>query len=191
MQKIEIMGFEYEVMGANELIPFSFGGKEVRTGIFDGQEGWVGKDVAVALGYKNPADALKRHCKGVVKRYPLQTEGGIQEVRIISEGDVFRLIVNSNLPEAERFETWLFDEVLPSIRKTGSYTIEKLEEKIEELESDYRSAVSIIQQDENYRLKYLDYLDALCAEFPDEYNYLMKKNGEQKLQTRPTETDRK
>ena len=87
---------------------------------------FCGMDVAAALGYSNPRDALRRHCKGVVKRDTL-TEGGPQQLSFIPEGDVYRLIVHSKLPTAERFERWVFDEVLPSIRKHGAYvTQEKL-----------------------------------------------------------------
>lgn len=87
---------------------------------------FCGSDVAGALGYSNPRDALRRHCKGVVKRDTL-TEGGPQQLSFIPEGDVYRLIVHSKLPSAERFERWVFDEVLPSIRKHGAYiTREKL-----------------------------------------------------------------
>ena len=87
---------------------------------------FCGSDVAKALGYSNPRDALRRHCKGVVKRDTL-TEGGPQQLSFIPEGDVYRLIVHSKLPSAERFERWVFDEVLPSIRKHGAYiTREKL-----------------------------------------------------------------
>ena len=64
---------------------------------------------------------MNRHCKGVVKRYPLATDGGVQELRVISEPDVMRLICGSKLPAAVRFEKWVFEEVLPSIRKTGAY----------------------------------------------------------------------
>ena len=82
---------------------------------------FCGRDVASALGYSNPADAISRHCKGVVNRYPLQTLGGTQEVRFITEADVFRLIVSSKLPSAQVFEAWVFEEVLPSIRRDGAY----------------------------------------------------------------------
>jgi prophage antirepressor-like protein len=105
---------------SNQMIPFSFENRQVRMALIDGQEWWVGKDVAESLGYKDTANAIKQHCKGVAKHHPLQTGGGKQEVRIISEGDVFRLITHSNLPEAQRFEKWLFEEVLPQIRRTGS-----------------------------------------------------------------------
>lgn len=82
---------------------------------------FVGKDVCAQLGYRNETDAMNRHCKGVVKRYPLQTAGGQQEIRVISEADVMRLICGSKLPEAVRFERWVFEEILPSIRKHGAY----------------------------------------------------------------------
>lgn len=62
------------------------------------------------------------HCKGVTKRYPLQTPGGMQEVRVLSEPDVMRLVVNCTLPAAESFERLVFEDILPTIRKTGSYT---------------------------------------------------------------------
>lgn len=77
-------------------------------------------DVAKALGYVRPADAVTQHCKGSVKHRVL-TDGGVQESKFIPEGDVYRLIVRSKLPTAERFERWVFDEVLPAIRKNGGY----------------------------------------------------------------------
>ena len=87
------------------------------------------KDVATVLGYADTVNAIKQHCKGVAKRYPLQTAGGMQQARFITEGDLYRLIANSKLPDAEKFERWVFDEVLPSIRKHGGYlTPEKIEE---------------------------------------------------------------
>lgn len=75
---------------------------------------------ARALGYANTKDAIIRHCKGVVK-HDLPTNGGIQTLNFIPEGDLYRLITHSKLPAAERFEKWVFDEVLPSIRQTGGY----------------------------------------------------------------------
>ena len=75
---------------------------------------------AKSLGYKRPADAITAHCKGSVK-YRVLTNGGEQELKFIPEGDLYRLITHSKLPGAERFEKWVFDEVLPSIRKTGGY----------------------------------------------------------------------
>lgn len=95
---------------------------------------FCGRDIASALGYANTKDALARHCKGVVKRYPLETPGGIQQVRFITEGDLYRLIASSKLPAAVRFEAWVFDEVLPSIRRHGIYAIDDLLENDEFLE---------------------------------------------------------
>lgn len=106
-----------------DLIPFSFESHSVRAFNIDGNPWFVGKDACDALGYKDTVNALKLHCKGVAKYHPLQTPGGVQEVRIINEPDIYRLITGSHLPEAERFEKWLFEEVLPTIRKTGSYSL--------------------------------------------------------------------
>lgn len=108
------------------LIPFNFQNKSIR--VFADENGeplFVGKDLCEALGYTNDSDAMKRHCKGVVKRYPLQTPGGMQQVRVLGEGDMFRLVANSTLPSAMEFERLLFDEILPTIRKTGSYSAAK------------------------------------------------------------------
>ncbi|HBF0928880.1 TPA: hypothetical protein KNP47_004004 [Clostridioides difficile] len=80
---------------------------------------FVGKDVAKSLGYKNTNDAILRHCKGVVKHEGFKING--IKIALITEGDVYRLIVGSNLPNAEKFESWVFDEVLPTIRQTGQY----------------------------------------------------------------------
>lgn len=110
-----------EKVTMNAIVSFSFEGMEVRTVPIDGEPWFVGKDVAERLGYADPTNAMKQHCKGVVKRHPLSTAGGVQEVRILSEPDVLRLIIGSKLPAAERFERWVFEEVLPTIRKTGSY----------------------------------------------------------------------
>lgn len=105
------------------LIPFQFQSLTIRTVVIDDEVWWVGKDVCEALGYTNPNKAMNDHCKGVTKRYPLQTAGGMQEIRILAEPDVMRLMINSTLPAAAPFERWVFEEVLPSIRKTGGYAI--------------------------------------------------------------------
>jgi prophage antirepressor-like protein len=102
---------------------FEFAHNKIRTTVDEKGEVWfVGKDVAKVLGYANCNDALIRHCKGVVKRDPLSTPGGKQVVSFIAEPDVFRLITHSKLPEAEQFERWVFEEVLPAIRRKGAYT---------------------------------------------------------------------
>ena len=86
----------------------------------NGKPLFCGSDVAKALGYNEPHKAVMRHAKGGMKR-PIPTSGGTQEMLFIPEGDVYRLITRSKLPAAERFESWVFDEVLPSIRKSGGY----------------------------------------------------------------------
>lgn len=101
----------------------------IRTVEDDGKVLFCGKDIAEALGYTNPRKALADHCKGVTKRYAL-TEGGRQELSFIPEGDVYRLICGSKLPSAERFERWVFDEVLPAIRMNGMYATPATVEKI-------------------------------------------------------------
>ena len=92
----------------------------VRTIEENGKILFCGSDVAKALGYRRPKDAINAHCKGAVKRR-LLTNGGVQEMKMISEGDVYRLISHSRLPSAEKFERWIFDDVLPTIRRTGGY----------------------------------------------------------------------
>lgn len=88
-----------------------------------------GLDVANALGYSNSRASVSRHCRYVTKRdvpHP-QSPGQTIRMTFIPEGDVYRLIVHSKLPSAERFEKWVFDEVMPAIRKHGAYmTKEKL-----------------------------------------------------------------
>lgn len=99
----------------------------IRTVEEEGRVLFCGKDVAAALGYANTKDALGRHCNGVVKRYPIvDTLGRTQEARFITEGDLYRLIASSKLPAAQAFESWVFDEVLPSIRRHGMYAIDEL-----------------------------------------------------------------
>ncbi len=81
---------------------------------------FAGSDVAKALGYAIPHKAVQTHCKGVLK-WNIPTDSGNQDVLFITEGDVYRLIMRSKLPSAKRFESWVMDEVLPSIRKNGGY----------------------------------------------------------------------
>lgn len=99
---------------------FLFDSSEVRTLLIDSEPWFVAKDVAIILGYSNPQKAIRDHCRGVNESL-LPTSGGHQTVNIIPERDVYRLIMRSKLPSAERFEEWVVGEVLPSIRKTGSF----------------------------------------------------------------------
>ena len=94
----------------------------VRTITKDGKTYFVGNDVAKALGYSETAKAIRTHCKGV-SEMDIPTNGGVQTMKMITEGDIYRLVIKSQLPQAEKFESWVFDNVLPSIRKTGSYAV--------------------------------------------------------------------
>lgn len=80
-------------------------------------------EVAKTLGYSNTSDAIIKHCKkdGVAFREVIDSLGRKQQKKFITEGNLYRLIVRSKLPEAEKFESWVFDEILPTIRKTGGY----------------------------------------------------------------------
>lgn len=95
---------------------------------------FCGRDVATSLGYKDPTNAIKQHCKGVAIHHPLETAGGVQDTRFITEGDLYRLIFSSKLPAAQDFEAWVVDEVLPTIRRHGIYAIDELLDNDEFLE---------------------------------------------------------
>ncbi|MFA8306080.1 phage antirepressor KilAC domain-containing protein [Paenibacillus alvei] len=88
----------------------------------DGQPWFGATKAATMLGYANPQKAVRDHCneKGCTFRSVL-TNGGEQQIKFISEGNLYRLVSRSKLDEAEKFESWVFDEVLPTIRKTGGY----------------------------------------------------------------------
>ena len=120
----------------NELQTFSnelFG--EIRTVTENGRILFCGSDVAKALGYKRARDAVRTHCPHAVK-YGIGVQTGIstdgspimQEVdtAFIPEGDIYRLIIRSKLPSAEKFEKWVFDDILPTIRKHGMYATDEL-----------------------------------------------------------------
>ena len=101
---------------------------EIRTVVIDGQPWFVGSDIAKALGYAKPQNAVTTHCKYSLKQgipHP-QSRDKVIEALIIPEGDMYRLISKSKLKSAEQFEEWVFDEVLPTIRKTGAYGQQRL-----------------------------------------------------------------
>jgi len=95
----------------------------------DGKPYFPATQSAKILGYSNPQEAIRTHCKGV-REMLTPSNGGNQRVKYITEGDLYRLIARSKLPNAERFERWVFDEVLPSIRKLGAYMTEPTIDKI-------------------------------------------------------------
>lgn len=97
---------------------------QVRFAYIDGELYAVGKDVATALGYADASGTVSKKCKGVSKM-EIPTSGGNQITSLIPESDIYRLIFGSQLESAEKFKDWVFKEVLPQIRKTGSYTLAK------------------------------------------------------------------
>lgn len=113
----------------NEVTVFNFNQSQVRTIIdADGHPLFCGKDVCEILGYVNASDAVSKHCRGVAKRYPIvDSLGRTQAARFLTEPDLYRLIVGSQLPAAQEFEKWVFEEVLPTIRKTGAYVLPRSE----------------------------------------------------------------
>jgi anti-repressor protein len=114
----------------NELQEFNFQGNQLRTVLIDSEPFFVGKDAATAIGYKNFRDALKTHVKAKYKRESrIATPFGAQTMTVISEPGLYQLAGESKLPSAGPFQDWVYEQVLPSIRKHGAYmtpeTIEK------------------------------------------------------------------
>lgn len=139
---------------------------KVRTIEIDGKPYFVANDVARALGYTNPSKATNDHCKNAVMRWGNDSLGREQEFKFIPEGDIYRLIIRSNLPAAERFETWVFDEVIPSIRKTGGYHLpqtyaEALRELADKAEENERLKLEVVHMNDKIiemqpKVSYLD-----------------------------------
>ncbi len=127
---------------------------EVRTIEEKGEILFCATDVARVLGYANTNDAIIKHCKpdGIAIREVMDIQGRRQYIKFIREGNVYRLISRSRLKSAEKFESWLFDEVVPSIRKKGYYGkidraqlpnfIERYKDNIHQIPSDYFSVIS-------------------------------------------------
>jgi len=120
-----------EEQGKN-LLPqnFTFDGQPVRVVMLEGKPWWVAKDVCNILGYKDPTTAVKSHCRdGVQKLHPISDAlGRQQDARLISRPDLLRLIVGSTLPAAQKFEQWVFDDLIPTVLDTGSYQIPQVKE---------------------------------------------------------------
>lgn len=129
----------------------------IRTVEKDGKVLFCGSDVAKALGYSDTAKAIKLHCKedGWEFRPVIDSLGREQQAKFIDEGNLYRLITHSKLPGAEQFEHWVFDEILPSIRKHGAYMTEKtLEEAI--LNPDYLIQLATALKNEQMKRKALE-----------------------------------
>ena len=151
---------------------------EVRFLSIGDKEYAVGIDIAKALGYSDPSSTISKRCKHGIKQLinnkPCQNDNphnkarNTQEMTLIPEGDIFRLIVNSKLPSAEKFESWVFDEVLPSIRKHGAYITEellqdhdRLNNVIAELQMENSLKESRIEELEEVRTEYMKQRDKI------------------------------
>lgn len=113
----------------------------------DGTVLFCGSDVAKALGYVRPAEAVKKHAKGTLKRRIL-TGGGKQTLSFIPEPDVYRLIFRSKLPSAEQFEKWVVETVLPTLRKCGAYITPEVLSKMEKSSEFTAQLVRLLKQEQ-------------------------------------------
>ena len=127
---------------------------QVRTLALDGEPWFVGKDVAVALGYEKPRDAVYKHVEqedtGVSE---MQTPSGKQQMTIINESGLYALIFGSKLDSAKRFKHWVTHEVLPAIRKTGAYSMAPGRREL--TPDDYIKAAQLAATCRNERLPYV------------------------------------
>ena len=104
-----------------EITLFRFEDFDVLAALLDGEPQFAASQVAAALGYADTDQAVRKHCKAA-KTYPVEMTGQVRNVKMIPERDVYRLILRSKKPSAEAFEEKVVGEILPSIRKTGSYS---------------------------------------------------------------------
>ncbi len=118
----------------------------------DGEKFWFpASKCAEILGYRNTRDAVLRHCKGVVK-HDMVTTRGIQEKSYISEGDLYRLIIRSKLESAQRFEAWVFDTVLPSLRKHGAFIMPELLDELQKNTEKNAELLKILAAEQRKRI---------------------------------------
>lgn len=139
---------------------------QVRTVTIDGEPWFVGKDVAVALGYAEPRSAVSKKVeaedRGVAE---METPSGVQTMTIINESGLYSLIMSSKLPSAKRFKHWVTSEVLPALRKTGSYSLAPQRELTKD---DYIKAASMVSTCRNERLPYvLGFLEQAGFKIPE------------------------
>ena len=122
---------------------------EIRTTVIDGEPWFVGKDVATALGYSNTRDALSKHVDDEDKNTVAFRDGiqGNPNQTVINESGLYSLVLSSKLPTAKKFKRWVTSEVLPAIRKTGSYSVKQAEQdKTREMRAEAMLRNSISKQ---------------------------------------------
>ena len=108
-----------------ELMKFDFEGRGVRSLMIAGEPWWVVKDVCEVLGIADHHQVFERLDEDERGRYPIPTRGGEQEAKCVNEFGLYTLIIRSDKPEAKAFRKWITSEVLPAIRKTGRYAVDK------------------------------------------------------------------
>ena len=145
---------------------------QIRTMDVDGVPHFVANDVARALGYVNPSKATNDHCKRPTMVWGNDSLGRRQEFKVIPEGDIYRLASKSKLPSAERFESWIFDEVIPSIRKDGFYEMPNMSKEMKAILMHDEKIVNIED-----RMNRLEYDIPLYGSEADELSNHVKRKG--------------
>jgi len=151
---------------------------EVRTVEENGAVLFCGSDVAKALGYTNTSKALSDHCRGgVTKRYPIvDALGRTQEAVFITEGDIYRLAARSKLPGADAFERWIFDEVIPSVRRNGGYLMGQETMSADELMARALVVAQKTLADREARISALTVQNAILAPKAEYFDELVERN---------------
>lgn len=168
----------------NKIQVFNFEDQSIRTMLIDGKPFFVGKDVAKTLGYKKPLNALATHVDedDSLKQGLTDSLGRIQETIVINESGLYALIMASQLPEAKKFKHWVTSEVLPAIRKHGSYSAKQAEPV--DLPRKPVDILRLTVQALDEQNERLDKLEETFEQFkaeeplsPGEYNYIGKLTG--------------
>lgn len=168
----------------NKVQVFNFEEQSIRTMLIDGKPFFVGKDVAKTLGYKKPLNALATHVDedDSLKQGLTDSLGRVQETIVINESGLYALIMASQLPEAKKFKHWVTSEVLPAIRKHGSYSAQQAESV--DLPRKPVDILRLTVQALDEQNERLDKLEETFEQFkaeeplsPGEYNYIGKLTG--------------
>lgn len=148
---------------------------EVRTLEEDGTVLFCGSDVAKALGYARPNDAVTQHCRATVKRRT-PISGKMQDINFIPESDLYRLVFSSKLPTAEKFTDWVTSEVLPSIRRSGGYIAGQESMTPEELMAKALTVAQRTLAEREARISQLSAQAAIMAPKADYFDELVERN---------------
>ena len=149
----------------NDIITKDFHGLKILLIIIDGKEWFFAKDIAEILGYLKTRNAIAQHCKNAINFSEILNRPNLgqldlqpflgnawKQIKIIPESDVWRLVVKSTLPEAQKVEKWIFEDVLPQIRKTGSYSIQPTQKPKTQI-SEYQETLEYIDIFEKFSEK--------------------------------------